>query len=123
MLMSSGTPGPGGGDGRLYRNPVMNKRQASPTGSPLQLFVRAKKRINDIYSGMDDYVADVARFVAGETRRAGVPGQWVSELFAGCILMLCLYVCANSVSRFCVTFPCPVSLPLTPSNPPTLPLQ
>ena len=67
MLMSSGAPAPPGSEGKLYRGGA-TKRQTSPAASPLQLFVRAKKRINDIYSGMDDYVADVARFVAGERR-------------------------------------------------------
>ena len=66
MLMRAGASGPPGSEGTMTYRSGATKRQPSPTASPLQLFVRAKKRINDIYAGMDDYVADVARFIAGQ---------------------------------------------------------
>ena len=38
----------------------------SPTSaSPLQIFVKAKKRINDIYSEVDIYINDSAKFLHG----------------------------------------------------------
>lgn len=38
----------------------------SPTSaSPLQIFVKAKKRINDIYSEVETYINDTAKFLHG----------------------------------------------------------
>ena len=38
----------------------------SPTiASPLQIFVKAKKRINDIYSEIESYINDSAKFLHG----------------------------------------------------------
>ena len=34
--------------------------------SPLQIFVRAKKKINDIFSEIEDYVVETTRFIDGE---------------------------------------------------------
>lgn len=34
--------------------------------SPLQIFVRAKKKINDIFSEIEDYVIETTRFIDGE---------------------------------------------------------
>ena len=95
MLMGAGTLGPPSSDGKMYRGGAA-KRQASPTGSPLQLFVRAKKRINDIYAGMDDYVTDVARFIAGEWiwgvsgggggAMNGKWGKWAGQEWEGSVL-------------------------------------
>lgn len=34
--------------------------------SPLQIFVRAKKKINDIFVEIDDYVKDAVTFMHGE---------------------------------------------------------
>lgn len=36
--------------------------------SPLQIFVRAKKKINDIFSEIEDYVVETTRFIDGESR-------------------------------------------------------
>lgn len=33
--------------------------------SPLQIFVRAKKKINDIFSEIEDYVIETTRFIDG----------------------------------------------------------
>ncbi|XP_043195918.1 transmembrane GTPase Marf-like isoform X1 [Amphibalanus amphitrite] len=62
--LSTAPAGPGGGDGdaAAEREPAP-KRQHSPSSSPLQVFVKAKKRINDIYDSIDGYVLDVVRFV------------------------------------------------------------
>lgn len=34
--------------------------------SPLQIFVRAKKKINDIFSEIEDYVVETTRFIDGK---------------------------------------------------------
>lgn len=34
--------------------------------SPLQIFVRAKKRINDIFGEIEDYVVETTTFIDGE---------------------------------------------------------
>lgn len=34
--------------------------------SPLQIFVRAKKKINDIYSEIEEYVVETTRFIDGK---------------------------------------------------------
>lgn len=34
--------------------------------SPLQIFVRAKKKINDIFCEIEDYVIETTRFIDGE---------------------------------------------------------
>ena len=73
MLMGAGAPGPPGSETKLHRGGAA-KRQTSPTASPLQLFVRAKRRINDIFADMEDYVADVSRFLAGGGAEALVGG-------------------------------------------------
>ena len=36
------------------------------TTSPLQIFVRAKKKINDIFQEIEEYVAESAVFVEGD---------------------------------------------------------
>lgn len=36
------------------------------SSSPLQIFVRAKKKINDIFSEIEDYVVETTRFIDGE---------------------------------------------------------
>lgn len=38
----------------------------SNVDSPLQIFVRAKKKINDIFVEIDDYVKDAVAFMHGE---------------------------------------------------------
>lgn len=43
---------PTNGDAKHYRE-----------SSPLQIFVKAKKKINDIFSEINDYVQDSARYV------------------------------------------------------------
>lgn len=47
---------------------VNNSLSISPTTalqSPLQIFVRAKKRINDIYGEVELYVGDSCKFLLG----------------------------------------------------------
>ena len=48
-----------------------NSLSISPTTaiqSPLQIFVRAKKRINDIYGEVEQYVNDSCKFLLGNTK-------------------------------------------------------
>jgi hypothetical protein len=51
-------------------SPANNSLSISPTTaiqSPLQIFVRAKKRINDIYGEVEQYVNDSCKFLLGNT--------------------------------------------------------
>jgi len=54
VVIGSNT-GPNGSNGCLSTSP--------PSGSPLQIFVKAKKRINDIYGEVEIYVNDAAKFL------------------------------------------------------------
>lgn len=38
----------------------------SPDNSPLQIFVKAKKKINDIFGEIEDYVKDAVDYMHGE---------------------------------------------------------
>ena len=38
---------------------------ASNDNSPLQIFVKAKKRVNDIFGEIEEYVIETARFIEG----------------------------------------------------------
>lgn len=40
---------------------------ANSDTSPLQIFVRAKKKINDIYVEIEDYVGETTGFIDGES--------------------------------------------------------
>jgi mitofusin 2 len=42
-----------------------NSRQKPNMNSPLQIFVKAKKNINDIFSEISDYVAESTNFIEG----------------------------------------------------------
>lgn len=44
-----------------------NTRQLHNVNSPLQIFVKAKKNINDIFSDISDYVVETTIFIEGET--------------------------------------------------------
>ena len=45
---------------------MSNGTRESPTfSSPLQIFVRAKKQINDIFLEIETYIEDVCKFVHG----------------------------------------------------------
>ena len=66
-----GGSGDGGGGGTSLRDSlvgVMGARhlRESPTSSPLQIFVRAKKKINDIYQEIEEYVGETTHFLEGE---------------------------------------------------------
>lgn len=42
-----------------------NSRQKPNMNSPLQIFVKAKKNINDIFAEISDYVAESTNFIEG----------------------------------------------------------
>lgn len=42
-----------------------NTRQSHNANSPLQIFVKAKKNINDIFGDISDYVVETTNFVEG----------------------------------------------------------
>ncbi|XP_068203348.1 transmembrane GTPase Marf-like isoform X2 [Palaemon carinicauda] len=65
-----GGSGDGGGGGTSLRDSIVGVLGArhlreSPTSSPLQIFVRAKKKINDIYQEIEEYVAETTHFLEG----------------------------------------------------------
>jgi len=43
-----------------------NARQLHNVNSPLQIFVKAKKKINDIFVDINDYVVETTQFIEGE---------------------------------------------------------
>lgn len=43
-----------------------NLQNTSTENSPLQVFVKAKKRINDIFGEIEEYVVETARFIDGK---------------------------------------------------------
>lgn len=59
------------GDGPHNRSPmtsIPDHRQIrnSAENSPLQIFVKAKKKINDIFGEIEDYVKDTVVYMRGE---------------------------------------------------------
>ena len=58
-LMSGDGPSILNGSGDASR---LNMRESSP----LQIFVKAKKKINDIFVEIEDYVKDTVRFTKGK---------------------------------------------------------
>ena len=61
----SATPGPA---------PLSSSPNASSGPSPLQLFVKAKKKINEIYNELGDYVTSSQRFLASTSTDLGSSG-------------------------------------------------
>ena len=51
-----------------HNNSVMvsDPSNYSNSTSPLQIFVRAKKKINDVFQEIEDYVGESSRFVQGQ---------------------------------------------------------
>lgn len=58
------------GDGPHNRAPLSmadhRSVRAAPENSPLQIFVRAKKKINDIFVEIEDYVKDAVQYMHGK---------------------------------------------------------
>lgn len=52
-----------------------NLHNTTTDNSPLQVFVRAKKRINDIFGEIEEYVVETARFIDGKN------GEILTKLF------------------------------------------
>lgn len=44
-------------------------RQSHNVNSPLQIFVKAKKNINDIFGDISDYVVETTNFIEGKQLR------------------------------------------------------
>uniref|UniRef100_A0A2P2I275 Transmembrane GTPase Marf-like n=1 Tax=Hirondellea gigas TaxID=1518452 RepID=A0A2P2I275_9CRUS len=53
------------GRNMLANNATASANFAATSTSPLQIFVRAKKKINDIFQEIEEYVAETATFVEG----------------------------------------------------------
>lgn len=47
-------------------NALTLHNNAAYDNSPLQIFVKAKKKINDIFGEIEDYVAETAHFMDGK---------------------------------------------------------
>ena len=65
---SGGAGGGGGSNGGAVRDTiagVLGSRVLKDSSSPLQIFVRAKKKINDIYQEIEEYVAETTHYVQG----------------------------------------------------------
>lgn len=56
-------------------NTRMHHSSAAHDTSPLQIFVRAKKRINDIFVEIEDYVVETTQFIDGKLPLTAVPLQ------------------------------------------------
>lgn len=58
------------GDGPHNRGPLSipdhRSARSPPDNSPLQIFVKAKKKINDIFVELDSYVKDAVAYMHGE---------------------------------------------------------
>ncbi|XP_045596500.1 transmembrane GTPase Marf isoform X2 [Procambarus clarkii] len=70
----------GGGGGTALRDSLVGVIGArhlreSTTSSPLQIFVRAKKKINDIYQEIEEYVAEATLFIEGVHNDKGLIGE------------------------------------------------
>lgn len=68
-MNGGGVGGPVGGGATLglHGTGVIGARhlREASTSSPLQIFVRAKKKINDIYQEIEEYVAETSLFLQG----------------------------------------------------------
>lgn len=56
------------GDGPHNRTPLAisdHRSRSTPDNSPLQIFVKAKKKINDIFVEIEDYVKDAVTYMQG----------------------------------------------------------
>lgn len=56
-------------DANALTDSPRNLHNSAIDNSPLQVFVRAKKRINDIFGEIEEYVVETARFIDGKAFR------------------------------------------------------
>jgi len=74
----------GSGDGPARNGGSSLKVDPSSTSSPLQIFVQAKKSINDIFIEIEDYINETCTFVLGNLPADSVlsyPVRVTLELF------------------------------------------
>lgn len=69
-LMRSSSVVIGAHNGVTASNAAM--RESSTLASPLQIFVRAKKQINDIFYEVEAYIHDTTKFVQGRSQLCSV---------------------------------------------------
>lgn len=55
-------------DANALTDSPRNLQNTSADNSPLQVFVRAKKRINDIFGEIEEYVIETSRFIDGKKK-------------------------------------------------------
>ena len=53
------------GEGATSRGTLVSNGDSRVLNSPLQIFVRAKKQINDIFIDVEDYVKDAVNYMQG----------------------------------------------------------
>lgn len=73
------TPQPSAGP--LTHTLLQTVNNAPGNKSPLQIFVKAKKKINDIYVGIADYVLTTSEFINGELNRKGKYSPMIAQNF------------------------------------------
>lgn len=101
-----GGSGDGGGGGVSLRESIVGVLGArhlreSPTSSPLQIFVRAKKKINDIYQEIEEYVAETTHFLEGKLLMLYLLNFIVNTCFK---LKLEMYIKQITVLNFILCF-------------------
>lgn len=65
LVTGNGTSSPTYDTANSLTDSPRTLHNASIENSPLQIFVRAKKRINDIFGEIEEYVVETARFIDG----------------------------------------------------------
>ncbi len=66
LVTGNGTSSSSSYDTNSLTDSPRNLHNTSTENSPLQVFVRAKKRINDIFGEIEEYVVETARFIDGK---------------------------------------------------------
>lgn len=72
MVTGNGTSSPTYDATNPLTDSPRNLHNASTENSPLQVFVKAKKRINDIFGEIEEYVVETARFIDGKANESSV---------------------------------------------------
>lgn len=67
LVTGNGTGAANGGGAYDAANALTDRQlhNSATDNSPLQIFVKAKKRVNDIFGEIEEYVVETARFIDG----------------------------------------------------------
>lgn len=76
------------GDGPHNRSPVVTAslvdsrvQRNGHDNSPLQIFVKAKKKINDIFGEIEDYVKDAVDYMHGKLMSVFISNSIIQNIF------------------------------------------